>query len=627
MQVQLHDLGAVPVAGVARRCSDTVDLAVDGRSRSSIAASIRLTSNVRVAEPVPEREGRRSGRCSTRSLRRASGAARYVDGCAPGVARHADRQPPARVDPAAEHAGDRARCPPRRGRTPARSPRRAVAARAERVRPAGEQHRRRSACRCEHGVEQLLLGAGQREAPTSQPSPLVPRPNRPARSPRASTTTSADAASRRGLGECRRSRRRRRWCPARTAISAAGELGAQRLEQRRAARCPMRHLGMLHPDVRRERVAAEHRRTGRRRSGRSPRSGAGAASGSTPSLRSSTTASSASRRASARLLGGVEVDRAAQRLGRRRGRRRASAGGTGDQSASSRPSSAFCRSTRRSARSTSASSTRAVLDRRDAAARRRPSPSAARRRCRPRARRAAASPRSPATPCSVLAGTRPRSSRRRRCRRSPTSSRSRPVSSSRSAADGHAVDVGVGVHDRARAAVADRHLERRQQHVGELARPDRDRREVAPGPRGRVADEVLEGGDDAGRLAARARRRCRSVPTRYGSSPMRLLDAAPARRRARRRAPGRAPGARRPSACRRRSARAISLDELGVEGRAPGQRHRVGGRAPGGEAGEALLVRDRRDAEPARRDDALLRAQQRERRRPPGRPARCRTAG
>ena len=40
------------------------------------------------------------------------------------------------------------------------------------------------------------------------------------------------------------------------------------------------------------------------------------------------------------------------------------------------------------------------------------------------------------------------------------------------------------------------------------------------------------------------------------------------------------------------------LDERGVEGRAPGQRRREGGGGPGGQPGEALLVHQRRDAQP-----------------------------
>ena len=43
-----------------------------------------------------------------------------------------------------------------------------------------------------------------------------------------------------------------------------------------------------------------------------------------------------------------------------------------------------------------------------------------------------------------------------------------------------------------------------------------------------------------------------------------------------------------------------------VEGRSPGQRRREDRRLPGGETGEALLVRDRRDAEPARGHDPPL---------------------
>ncbi len=54
----------------------------------------------------------------------------------------------------------------------------------------------------------------------------------------------------------------------------------------------------------------------------------------------------------------------------------------------------------------------------------------------------------------------------------------------------------------ARAAVADGHLERREQHVGNLTRARRHRGVVAARPRGRVADEVLEGRIDAGILQA-----------------------------------------------------------------------------------------------------------------------------
>jgi hypothetical protein len=67
--------------------------------------------------------------------------------------------------------------------------------------------------------------------------------------------------------------------------------------------------------------------------------------------------------------------------------------------------------------------------------------------------------------------------------------------------DRHAVDVGVGGHHRSRAR-PDRHLERRQDHVGELPHPHGHRSEVAPGPGRRIAGEVLEGRDDPRRLEA-----------------------------------------------------------------------------------------------------------------------------
>ena len=66
---------------------------------------------------------------------------------------------------------------------------------------------------------------------------------------------------------------------------------------------------------------------------------------------------------------------------------------------------------------------------------------------------------------------------------------------------GDPVDVGVGRHDRPRPA-AQRHLERHQDHVGELAAADGHRGHVAPGPGGRVPGEVLQRGVDPGRLQA-----------------------------------------------------------------------------------------------------------------------------
>ena len=151
-------------------------------------------------------------------------------------------------------------------------------------------------------------------------------------------------------------------------------------------------------------------------------------------------------------------------------------------------------------------------------------------------------------------GRRRRSSRRRRCPRSPTCRAAALVSKRVVGGRRHAVDVGVGVHHRAGAALAYGHLERRQQHVGDLSRPGRHRREVAAGAGRGVADEVLESRDDAGTARARGRRRCRR--RRRGTGPRRWSPRpGPSGSRGRRRAPARDPGARRPSASRRRCAR------------------------------------------------------------------------
>ncbi len=169
---------------------------------------------------------------------------------------------------------------------------------------------------------------------------------------------------------------------------------------------------------------------------------------------------------------------------------------------------------------------------------------------------------------------------------------------------GHAVEVGVRVHHRTRPCVAHHHLERRQQHVGELPGADGDGGQVAARPRRRVPDEVLERRDDAGCLEPAHVRRAE------GADQVRvlahgLLDAAP---------PcvahdvehGGEPLVHADRAHVGADAACHLLDELGVEGRAPRERHRVGGRAVRGEARQAFLVHERRDAEPARRDDALL---------------------
>ena len=176
-------------------------------------------------------------------------------------------------------------------------------------------------------------------------------------------------------------------------------------------------------------------------------------------------------------------------------------------------------------------------------------------------------------------------------------------------AGGHAVAVDVGRHHRPGAADPDRHLERGQDDVGELARAHRDRRVVPAGPRRGVPGEVLERRLQAGRLQ----------PLHVGGADRAdqvrvladgLLDPAPpvvAGHVEDRREPlvdaGRPHG---------RAERGRHLaDEVRVEGRAPGQRRRVDRGAPGGEPGQALLVRDRRDAEPAAGRDPRLQPGQR----------------
>ncbi len=165
------------------------------------------------------------------------------------------------------------------------------------------------------------------------------------------------------------------------------------------------------------------------------------------------------------------------------------------------------------------------------------------------------------------------------------------------------VDVGVGRHDRPRAA-PERHLERHQDDVGELAAADGHGGHVAPGPGRRVPGEMLQRGLDAGRLqAADVRRPDRAdqvgvlADGLLGPSPARVPGHVEDRRQA-------LVNAGRPHAGA--DARGHLADQPGVEGRAPGQRRRDDGGRPGGEAGQAFLVRHRRDAEPARRDDLGL---------------------
>ena len=172
------------------------------------------------------------------------------------------------------------------------------------------------------------------------------------------------------------------------------------------------------------------------------------------------------------------------------------------------------------------------------------------------------------------------------------------------------VNVGVGAHHAARAGLEHGHLERQRHHVRELARPHRDRREVAPGLRRRVADEMLERRDDARALEPADVRRGNRAD-QVGILADRLLDPAPARVandvEHRREPLMHADGAQAAPDPRRHL-----LDQWGIEGRTPGERHRIRRRPPRGKAGETLLVRHRGDAVPVGLDDPPLRARQRD---------------
>ena len=152
-----------------------------------------------------------------------------------------------------------------------------VAAPTERVRAAGQQRDDGRRAGVEHRIQQLLLGAGQPQrvrvaafaagAAAEQAGPVAEGQD--------------DHARHRAASEQRPRRIRR--CRAPSIVRpgtypvhlAAGELRPQRVEQRGQLDAE-RHLRVLHADVGREGVAAEQRDTGRRRSGRSPRSTRGA---------------------------------------------------------------------------------------------------------------------------------------------------------------------------------------------------------------------------------------------------------------------------------------------------------------------------------------------------------------
>ncbi len=170
---------------------------------------------------------------------------------------------------------------------------------------------------------------------------------------------------------------------------------------------------------------------------------------------------------------------------------------------------------------------------------------------------------------------------------------------------GHAIGLGVRRHHRAGPALAQRHLERRQRDVRELPDPRTDRGQVPGAGRGRVPGEVLERGDHPRRLqAAHIGRADGADQVRVLAD--RLLHPPPARVAHHVQDGGQAlVGADRAQVPA--DAPAHLLDQRRVEGRAPGERHRVRRGPPGGEPGQALLMGHGRDAEAARRDDPALR--------------------
>ena len=159
--------------------------------------------------------------------------------------------------------------------------------------------------------------------------------------------------------------------------------------------------------------------------------------------------------------------------------------------------------------------------------------------------------------------------------------------------DGHPVDLGVGVHHRAHAAVTDRHLERRQEDVRHLAGPRVYGRMVAPCLRAGVPHEVLQGGVHARILQPPHIGRSDGADdvgvfgdALVDPSPPRIADDVEHRRQALVDA----------ELAHRPADEAAHLgDEVGIEGRAPRQRCGEGGRLPGRETGETLLVHERGD--------------------------------
>ena len=172
----------------------------------------------------------------------------------------------------------------------------------------------------------------------------------------------------------------------------------------------------------------------------------------------------------------------------------------------------------------------------------------------------------------------------------------------------HAVDVGVGVHHRPGATLEDRHLERRQEDVRQLAGSRAHGRVVAARPGARVADEVLERGVHAGLLqAAHVGGADRADQERVLADA--LVDAAPARVTHDVEHRGQAlVDAQRPHRVAD-GARGV-VHQVGVERRPPGQRRGVRGGPPRAQAGQALLMDQCRDAQSGLAlEAALLRPQ------------------
>ena len=160
---------------------------------------------------------------------------------------------------------------------------------------------------------------------------------------------------------------------------------------------------------------------------------------------------------------------------------------------------------------------------------------------------------------------------------------------------GHAVDLGVGVHDGAHPAIADGHLERGQEDVLQLARSRVDGSVIAPGLRTRIPDEVLERRVDSGGLQApdvRGADRADDVRV-LGDA---LVDPPPPRVAHDIEHGGQAL-MHADLAHRASDGGCHEFDGLRIERRAPRERGREGRRLPGREAGEALLVHEGRDAQ------------------------------